>query len=396
MAIAELLKTEVQQYIEDHENHDPFSLSLKAKQLPKDFPVKEAIAQIQARQKARKKLPEWHAQKGILFPPALSMEQCSSELTAKYKSTLVKGKKLIDITGGTGIDTFYLSRSFEQTAYVEQQAHLCELARHNFSILEAPIECIEADGVEFVLDSGENYDCIYLDPARRSESLQRVHFLEDCTPNIVAIKNELLQKAKKVLVKTAPMMDIRQAVHDLGCVEHIWVVSLENECKEVLYLLGKNPKEDPEITAVNLRKNGNAQLFVTSKDKEQIATSEFSKPLNYLCEPNASVLKAGAYKHVGEAFGLKKLHTNSHLYTSEKLPEGFPGKVFRILGTCPYDRKKISKILPEKKASVAVRNFPDAPDKIRKKLKLKDGGNCQLFATTDFEGLRVLVVAKRI
>ncbi|BDD08205.1 hypothetical protein FUAX_06370 [Fulvitalea axinellae] len=396
MPLKDILSEKAQKFIKDHEAHDPFSLALQADKYP-DLPVRDLAEQIASKRKAKKKLPAWYACEGIIFPPKLSMEQCSSELTAKYKAGLVSGDRMADITGGSGVDTFYLSKSFRHADYVEVNPALAEITEHNLKALGADnVDCHTGDGLVFIENSETTYDCIYLDPARRSDAGRKVYALEDCTPDIVKEKDKLLEKSEKVLVKTAPLMDIDRAVDDLGCVSKVWVVSSENECKEVLYLLEKEADNEPEIIAVDIQPNGTVrELSFTRKGEKDISTN-LSEPDAYLYEPNPAVMKAGAFKSVADKFGLGKLHQHSHLYTGPDFLPDFPGRKFELIGTCTVDRKALKSILPEGKANVVTRNFPQSAENIKKKLKLKDGGNTFVFATTLLDGKKALLVCRRV
>jgi len=338
------------------------------------------LAQINGIQKAKNKLPVFYNTPNIIYPSKLSMEQCSSEKTGLFKSQLIEGGHLIDLTGGFGIDSYYFAKKFKKITYVEQNQELFEVVQPNFDLLEVSnIELVNAAAEEFLKTINKKVDVVYIDPSRRNEN-QRVFKLNECTPNIIELIPAILKIADKILVKTAPLLDIKQSLKDLKHVSKVWVVSVDNDCKEILYLLEKRNIEEPIINTINLAKT--VQEFQFNFQEENDANSCYSEPLNYLYEPNASILKAGAFDSVCEEYDLEKLAPNSHLYTSKELIENFPGRIFKIENLLPYQSKYFTKLgIP--KANVSCRNFKDNPEQVKKKLKLKDGGDTYLFATTD-------------
>jgi len=361
------------------------ALQLGKTDLDKDF----ILAQINGIQKAKKKLPEFYNTPGIVYPSKLSMEQCSSEKTGIYKSQLVRGESLIDLTGGFGIDSFYFSKTFKQLTHVEQNPELSEIANSNFKLLQANnIKTIHSTAEEFIKTNTSKTDVIYIDPSRRNES-QRVFKLDECVPNIIQLTPEIFNIANKILIKTAPLLDIKQSLRDLKNTTQIWIVSVENDCKEVLYLLEKNKSVDPIINAINLTNINQEYAFTYTEESN--ARVRYSPPENYLYEANASLLKAGAFNSVCQSFDLKKIAINSHLYTSESLTENFPGRTFKIEHTIPYSFKDFKK-LGIKKANISCRNFKDSVDQTKKKLKLKDGGKHYIFATSDLNGKPILII----
>jgi 16S rRNA G966 N2-methylase RsmD len=381
--------------MQEHEQEDPGELMLRAARYP-DIPMREVSAQIQARKKARKKLPGWYHLGKIIFPLALSVEQASSEQTARFKADLLNGQHLVDLTGGMGVDTFYLGQSFAQIDYVEQQKKLVTLATHNFRQLGASnIALHQSDALSFLNTMTRKVDCVYLDPARRNEQGRKVFQLQDCSPDVVALQSQLLAKAHQVLIKTAPLLDIQSAVLALDHVSRIWVVSVKNECKEVLYLLESMHKKEPLISTVNLLDSG-AQHFNFTRTEEAVAKAKYSEPLSYLYEPNASVLKAGAFHKIAVSYDLAKLHANSHLYTSEHVRPDFPGRIFKLLAQAKYNRKALKSVVPDGKANICVRNFPESVHQIRKKTGINDGGEVYIFATTCIPQQRSMLICERI
>lgn len=395
MDISQLINPRVQRFIKEHEQEDAAELMLRAGRYP-EIPMREVSVQIQARKKARHKLPKWYQLDKIVFPPPLSVEQASSEQTARFKAGLLNGQHLVDLTGGMGVDTFHLSQSFEQVDYVEQQKNLVAFATHNFQQLGASnITVHTSDALSFLNTMSKKVDCIYLDPARRDEQAKKLFQLQDCNPDVVALQSQLLAQANQVLIKTAPMLDIQSAVKALDYVSQIWVVSVKNECKEVLYLLEPTDRKEPIINAVNLLDSG-TQHFDFTRTEETEAKPKYSEPLYYLYEPNASVLKAGAFQKIAVTYGLAKLHINSHLYTSVHLRADFPGRVFKMLAQTKYNRKSLRSLVPDGKANISVRNFPESVPQIRKKTGIKDGGELYIFATTCIPQQRLMLVCQRV
>ncbi|MEQ6121803.1 SAM-dependent methyltransferase [Reichenbachiella sp. MALMAid0571] len=393
--IEELSKPEVIEFVLQHENEEPTKLILGQSKY-KNIPVQLAVAQIQSRKKARKKLPEWYSVQGVLFPHGVSLEQCSSELTAKYKSNLIKGNTLIDLTGGTGIDTFYLSKSFQNTIYVEQNEALSKLARHNFSALSTSIRVENCLSEEFLKKESEPIDWFYIDPARRDEYNKKVFRIDDCTPNILDIQEKILSKSKGLLVKFAPLLDITEITRNLSNISAIHVVSVNNECKELLIKMMKGYSGDIAMHAVNLQSNDLLQEFSYLLKNESLSDVSFSLPKKYLYEPNSAVLKSGAFKLVANQYQLEKLHINSHLYTSEKQVADFPGRTFEIIGIETLKKQYVLPYLPDGKANITTRNFPMSVNQIRKKTGIKEGGEIYIFATTLVTGKASLIICKKI
>ncbi len=379
----ELLQREdVRDFIEKNEKENPAQLMLSAS-VGQDFPLKEAVAQIASRQKAKQKLPEWYATQGLIFPPAISMEQCSSELTATFKAQLFSRKTLVDLTGGTGVDSYYFSKHFEKVLFIERQAHLCDIAKHNFNaLLASNIDVHSNDGLDFIAENQLDIDLIYLDPARRDDEKNKVYRLMDCQPDITLIQNVLFKKCDQILLKAAPMMDVNAAVMKLHGVKKIWVVAVENECKELLILMEKGCLEEPVIEAVNIKSKAEIAYFSFTKTEEASSAIGLSMPSKFIYEPNAAILKAGAFRSIAVRFNLKKLHPNSHLYTSDFLVENFPGRNFEFISYEQPYRRQLMDLLPEGKANITSRNFPETVAAIRRRTKIKEGGDIYIFATT--------------
>ena len=404
-------------FIKLHQNDEVTTLLLQAKKYP-NLNIPDLVLQIKARQKAKSKLPEWFENEDVIFPKMLSVEQCSSEITAKFKANLVSGETLIDLTGGMGVDVAYMSKNFTKAFYFEQNVDLLNVTKYNFKQLEIEnVEFVEGNSVERLGDleikeKREN-TWIYLDPHRRDDSGSKVIRLQDCEPNILAIKDLLFEYTENILLKASPMLDIDLAILDLGNVSQVYVVAVENEVKEVLFYL-KNPRSDDSQTvqngtsdylltttkqvilnAVNLSKNNNTTLCFT-KLEEKNASIQLGSAKQYLYEPNVAILKAGGFRYISQHFDLQKIAPHSHLYTSEELVENFQGRIFKIVAVCKLDKKEISKYLTDKKANITIRNFPLTVQQIRDKLKLSDGGNEYLFATTDAQNQKIVIICRKI
>jgi hypothetical protein len=385
-----LISAEIQKFIKDHENHDPFALILKHENI---FGVstKEIAMQIQSRQKAKKKLPEWYITDRIYYPPPLSIEQCSSQETAMYKSSFISGRNVIDLTGGMGIDTYYLSKKFESAIFLEKDENLAEIASHNFNILKAlNIEVIQGMAEEFV-KTIPSADLIYLDPSRRKE--RKIFLIKDSEPDIHLLMPFLWEKTKDILIKLSPMIDISSAIDELHGVYQVHVVAVGNEVKEILCHLKKGFEGEPLRCAVNMNLNGR-EVFEFYKSQDLSAEVTYEMPQRFLYEPNASVLKSGAFKILSQSYRIGKLHRNSHLYTSPNLVIGFPGKSFLIEGIMKYDPKQLVREVP--KANLVARNFPVPVEKIRAQTRIKEGGDNFLFFTTDYENRKIVIKAIKV
>lgn len=392
------LTEETLQFIRLHRTDDVRSLALQAgRYLGVDMPA--AVTQIAGWQAARTKIPTWAATDGILYPPHLSMEQCSSELTADYKAAIIaqaggERHSLTDLTGGFGIDFSALAAEFERADYVERQEVLCELARHNFPLLGLKHATVhQADATEY-LQGMEPVSWLFLDPARRDGHGGKTVAIADCEPDAALLEPLLLTKAGRVLLKLSPMLDLSQALHTLKHVAQAHVVAVGGECKELLLVLTADAALQPDevpICCVNLPAAAN--VFTFSRQEEQNAPCIYADaPRAYLYEPHAALLKAGAFRSLVSIYKVEKLHPNSHLYTSDTPVEGFPGRTFRIDGWGGFGKREIKELLKgEKKANLTVRNFPTSVAELRKRLKLSEGGNIYLFATTLADGQKVLI-----
>ncbi|WP_396638190.1 class I SAM-dependent methyltransferase [Maribacter sp. R77961] len=388
-----LLKSEVQQYIKEHLTKDVTKIVLKKSPFP-GCTSQEIAAQIEAKSAIKKKLPTWFNTKGIYFANKLNLSQTSSESTANYKATLVQGETLLDLTAGFGVDSFAFSKNIKQIWHLEKNTALSKIAEHNFNILKVTnIKVIPENGLAFLRTSNLVFDCIYLDPSRRNEAKKKVFFLSDCEPDVTEHLEFLFTKSDHILIKTGPLLDIKAGLGQLRYVKTIHVIALDNEVKEIIWALEKGFSGKPIIKTVNLGKY-KSDTFTFKQHEEKEAIADFSLPLNYLYEPNAAILKSGAYKLIGNRFGFHKIGQHSHLYTSKNLKD-FPGRRFKILEILAYN-KNVLKQIRATKANVTVRNFPESVSSIRKRLKLKDGGENYLFFTKDLNNKSVVIQCVKV
>ena len=375
------MNLETQRFIKEHEKDDIFFLKLHYSNVS-NVDIDLAIRQITGKQKVKSKVPLFYTTEDFLFPAQLSLEQSSSETTACYKSTICKGNSLVDLTGGFGVDCYFMSQHFKQTMYVERQENLCGLATHNFKILNSNnIKVIHSENEKYLLEM-EQADWIFIDPARRSTGGKKVVLLSDCEPDISKLYPQLLERATRVMIKLSPMMDISAAILDLPNTAEIHIISVENECKEVLLILNQSVQNDIQVKTINFRKNKENQTFEYNLNDESTTIVSFATHIDkYLYEPNASIMKSGAFKLTGNRFHIHKLHKNTHLYTSNELIHEFPGRVFELKcqwGNSKNELKDITIKIP--KANISTRNYPVPADELRKKLKIRDGGDIYLFA----------------
>jgi len=359
--------------------------------------MSDIIRQIGARQKAKGKLPTWASQPQALFPPFLSVEQSSSEPAARYKASLLSGETLVDLTGGFGVDDFFFARYFEKVIHVERNKELSALAAHNFAVLGAEnITCVHADADAYLNGMPAVVDWVYLDPARRDQAQGKVFRLEDCEPDVLRLLPLLLSKCTRLFLKTSPLLDIDLAIRQLKGVDHIRVVALENDCKEVLYELSAKSDVEPVITAVNLRKDHPPDTFSFTRHEERTAEINLSDVQTFVYEPNVALLKAGAFQSLAQHYGLSKLHVHTHLYTSDVLRRDFPGRIFICEAVSKLDKKALKAFLPEGKAHVTVRNFPISVIDIRRQTGIREGGDVYLLATTDRHNRKIVLVTRKV
>lgn len=383
-----LLNSEVQNFIKNFKG-EVSKLAFAGSPF-KDITVQELMQQIESRKKAEKKLPTWFKTPNILYPPKLNLEQTSSEITAKYKVSLVNGESLADITGGFGVDSFFFSEKFSSIHHFETNQTLSEIARHNSEVFGKQLACFSEDGLKAALK--KDYDVIYADPSRRHDSKGKVFFLKDCQPNIPENISELLNHCNQFLLKTSPMLDISIGLSELKHVSEIHIVAVDNEVKELLWLLQKDASDSPKIKTINFTKT-EAETF--DFNWNETVEANYSLPQKYLFEPNAAILKSGAFDLVSEKLKVNKLHKNTHLYTSETLID-FPGRSFLIEKVVPYSKSEMRSALSFKKANITTRNFPESVEALRKKWKLADGGDVYLFFITNLEDKKIMLVCSKI
>ncbi|WP_417875853.1 class I SAM-dependent methyltransferase [Winogradskyella sediminis] len=388
-----LLHIDVQGYINEHINSDTSKLLLKG--IPFTFvDSKLVIEQIEAKKRCQKKLPTWFETENIYYPNRLNIEQTSSEITAKFKAHLVSGNSLIDLTGGFGVDAYYFSKQVDHVTHCEINSELSHIVQHNTEALHiSNIECKNENGIETLKAIDKPFDWIYIDPSRRDHTKQKVFLLSDCEPNIKIHQKTLLKYAQNVMIKTSPLLDIKATLSDLTNVKEIHVVAVQNEVKELLWILERDYNTNVVIKTVNLQKS-NTQHFSFNFNDESDAKVTYSDPLTYLYEPNVAILKSGSFNSVSDLLRIDKLHKHSHLYTSNKLID-FPGRRFKINKVLPYSKKSFSK---EKitKANITTRNFPLTVSDIRKKLKVKDGGHSYVFFTTDCHDSKIIIICSKV
>ncbi len=413
-----LINEKTWEFVRQHANDDVRKLALQgAKDAEVD--LQTALQQIAGRQTARKKLPSWTEVEGVVYPPHLNMEQCSSEQTARYKSQIAgKGESMVDLTGGLGVDFYWMSQGFSQRTYVEQNELLCAIAQENFRTLRHDCRVCCCDTATYLTELC-HVSLAFLDPARRNEHGGRTYGIEDCTPNILELLPLLVQKADRILFKLSPMLDWRKAVSDLENaspngvfkVAEVHIVSVDNECKELLLLLSKEQTDGLRVVCVN---GASSFTFLPSVGMfssqagnnlfpawEYLTDSDLAdSPLN-LYEPNASIMKAGCFAELEAQFPVQQISVNSHLFLSSDEINDFPGRKFKILSISSMNKQEIKKkfsesLVPMESANIAVRNFPISAEQLRKKLKLKDGGDTYIFATTLASGEHKLFFCRKI
>lgn len=368
----EILNKEVQNYINANLETDLHSLLLKKSPFSK-VSMQEMVQQIKGKKVAQRKFP-FLLKENIVFPPNLNLEQASSQSTAEFKAENLNGKKFLDLTCGFGIDAYFLSQNFEEITLVEKNPELLDLVKHNWKILNKKATFVNENLEHFLAKNSESFDVIYLDPARRDSEKNKKFLLEDLSPNLLEIQDQLLEISSQIIIKLSPLIDISYLISVLKNVAKIQIIAVRNEVKELIVFLEKARKgDDVEISCINLESD-DAEFAFQFKE-EKTAVSAFSEPQQFLYIPNNAVLKSGAFNLVSQFFNGKKLHPNTHFYTSDKRIERFPG---RILEINMIDSKHIRK---GEKYNIISKNYPLSPDEIKKKYKILDGGNCYLIFT---------------
>ncbi|KXH84464.1 class I SAM-dependent methyltransferase [Chryseobacterium kwangjuense] len=376
----QLISKEIQDYIHANLNTDLHTLLLKKSPFP-EVSMQEIVQQIKGKQTAQKKFP-FLLKEGIIFPPQLNLEQASSEKTALYKSQMLKGNKFIDLTSGFGIDAFHLSRHFNEVTLVEQNQELLGLVEHNWGVLGRKATFINQNLEDFLKSNREHFNVIYLDPARRDQNQNKVFLLEDLSPDILQIKEMLLSMADQVIIKLSPLIDLKYLISVLPEIFRIEIIAVKNDVKEVVIFLSNKGKEGITVNCVNLESEESAFLFrFGEEEKSQVA---YSEPEKFIYIPNNSILKAGVFNLISERSGLKKLHPNTHIYTSDQKITDFPG---RVLEMEVVESKHIKK---KESFNIISKNYPLKPEEIKKKYGIKDGGKDYLIFTQSKKGKIIL------
>lgn len=394
-----------EQFIREHLTADVRTLALSAR--PDGVDMQYALTQISGWQAARLKVPLWAATEGIVYPRHLSLEQCTSQYIAQYKESFIEsllgsGFKMADITGGMGVDCFFISRSASQVYYNEMSAELCDCARINFKALgrqEIEINCGTAEDYIAGL-TPDSLDLIYLDPARRGDAGRKLVSISDCQPDTVALQDTMLSIAPNVMVKLSPMLDVSKALTELHNVSHVFIIGLEGECKEITLLLQRGFEAEPTITAVDINQDGTPQPAVSSAKSTDaalplpIADATLLLPGTYISEPSAPYMKSALFRTIAAQTGTALLHPDTHLFWSKEKPEKFPGRTFQLVGIIPFDKRSLSALV-KTQANLSVRNFPESAPALQQRLKLRDGGPRYLIATTLADSRRILLDLKK-
>ena len=380
-------------FINKNLDSDVNKLLLNASKYPSlDIPF--IVNQIISRKAIKTKLPSWSQCPEIIIPSKISTEQCSSENTAMYKAGLIKGGNLCDLTGGMGIDSYYFSLKTDKVTYIERFEDYCDAAKHNFKNLNADnIEVVNSDSREYI-DKLSNIDVFYIDPARRSDSNKRIFAINECEPDVLSIKDILLDKAKTIIIKVSPMADIHFSLSLLPEATEVHCVSVKNECKELIFILDRNKSSnDIKVFCVNFDSNNDKSVFIYNLNEERDFNPQYTnKVLTYLYEPNSSIMKAGAFKSVCKEFNVLKLGVNTHLYTSDTLITDFPGRIFKVESVTDFTSSNLKLLKKEfAKANITTRNFFLSVDEIRKKTGIKEGGSDYLFFTTISKDQRIVI-----
>lgn len=389
----DLLDSKIQEFINSNIGAPVSKLALQKNPFPNVEWI-SVLNQIAAKSKAKEKLPTWFSTQNIIYPSKISVEQTSSERTALYKSTLVSGDNLIDLTGGFGIDDYYFAKKIKNVVHCEIDAELSQIVKHNCKQLNCDnITCYAGDSFETLSKADTKWDWIYIDPSRRNDAKGKVFMLKDCLPNVPENLDFYFQKSDSILIKTAPILDITAGISELKHIKSIHIVAVNNEVKELLWELNKNYEGNISIKTVNLLKEKQETFdFILNEIHEQ---PSFSLPQKYLYEPNSAIMKSGGFDQVGVSYKLNKLQKHSHLYTSNE-NKNFPGRVFEIKNSFTYNKSTMKQHLENQKANVTTRNFSDSVESIRKKWKIKEGGDLYCFFTTDENNTKIVLICTKI
>ena len=390
-----------EQFIREHLKADVRTLALSAH--PDGVDMQYALTQISGWQAARLKVPLWAATEGIVYPRHLSLEQCTSQYIAQYKASFIEnrlgsGFKMADITGGMGVDCFFISRSASKVYYNEMSAELCDCARA-MGRPEIEISCSTAEDYIASL-TADSLDLIYLDPARRGDAGRKLVSISDCQPDTVALQDDLLRIAPNVMVKLSPMLDISRALTELKHVSSAFIVGLEGECKEITLLMQRGFNSEPTITAVDIKADGTPESAVSSAKSADnalplpIAYPQQLQPGTFISEPSAPYMKSALFRTIAARTGTALLHPDTHLFWSKEKPENFPGRTFQLAGIIPFDKRSLS-ALTKTQANLSVRNFPESAPALQRRLKLRDGGPRYLIATTLSDNKKIILDLRR-
>ncbi|WP_264530702.1 class I SAM-dependent methyltransferase [Flavobacterium sp. N502540] len=388
-----ILDPNIQEFITQNSGVPITKLALQKNPFPElDWII--ILNQIEAKSKAKDKLPTWFAAENIIYPSKISVEQTSSERTAAYKASLISGESLIDLTGGFGVDDYYFSQKFKNIAHCEINKDLSAIVKHNFKQLKVENCTFYADDSTSVLNQSNNkWDWIYIDPSRRNDAKGKVFMLKDCLPNVPDLLKFYFEKTDSILIKTAPLLDLSAGLSELQFVKNIHIIALENEVKELLFEIHKNYSGEINIKTANILKDKIETFdFILGDD---ISFPSYELPQKYAYEPNSAIMKSGGFDEVSTIFKINKLHKHSHLYTSETLIE-FPGRRFEIEKTISYSKNEMKTELANQQANITTRNFPDTVENIRKKWKIKNGGNLYCFFTTDKNDTKIVLICRKI
>ena len=388
-----LLEWEVQEFINSNLNVDISKLALKKNSFLDQNRI-EILNQIAAKKKAKTKLPTFFRTSNIIYPSKIAVEQTSSEQTAQYKSTLVSGDSLIDLTGGFGVDDYFFSKKMTSVVHCEINPELSAIATHNFEALKVEnINCIEGDSEAILKKLNQKFTWIYVDPSRRNDVKGKVFMLKDCLPNVPDLIDLYFKFSDNILMKTAPFLDISAGLSELNQVKKIHIVALENEVKELLWEISKDYIGPIQIKTVNILKEKLVNFdFILDGKTDNL---NYSLPKKYLFEPNSAIMKSGGFDFVSSEFNLGKLHPHSHLYTSDVIIN-FPGRIFVIEQHFHYTKLEMKQHIENQTANITTRNFPDSVENIRKKWKIKDGGNRYCFFTTDSNNNKIVLICAKI
>lgn len=388
-----ILEPKIQDFINQNIGISLTQLALQKNPFP-EIEWIEILKQIEAKTKAKDKLPHWFQTNNIIYPTKISIEQTSSEKTAAYKSSLISGESLIDLTGGFGIDDFYFANKIKKVAHCEINTELSLIVKHNLEQLNiSNIDCYDGDSMETLKKLNQKWDWIYIDPSRRNDAKGKVFMLQDCLPNVPENLDLYFSYSDKILIKTAPLLDLSSGLSELKNVKAIHIIALENDVKELLWEIHQGYQGVISIKTANITKEKIEHFDFILGENQELA--HFGMPKKYLYEPNSAVMKSGGFDEVAIQFKLEKLHKHSHLYTSQELID-FPGRIFEIEKSIPYSKTEIKTHLEKGKANITTRNFPETVENIRKKWKIKDGGNTYCFFTTLEKNDKIVLICTKI